>query len=288
MLGRNKGRKSPVNRRKRTIRQRITDGIGATGSFTAKAIPWILLLAVLVSVPLMLYKGWRYALGSSLFHIQNVQIEGNDHALDDDILLALGYEGPETNIFTIDPINAARQIEAEVPWVLSARVDRSLPSTVTVTVTERQLGGLALIGELMLLDNNGVPFKPLEREQGVEGAVVTGLGDNPEALTASDHDMIVGAMKIMRLYDEVGVDRYDRLAEVDVDPVFGYTLVTETQGVRVSLGEGRITERLERLAQVLAALEQRSMKVSQIRLDGERSLRHVAVTPLASASDDRP
>ncbi len=269
-----------VNRVKRSRAKAFVEGVGGFFGAVRRAAPWVLLLAVIVSLPVAAVYGWRYGVQSSNFHIRAVNVEGNARVSDEEIHAAIGYEGPGTNIFTIDPDEAASAIKAQLPWVKKAVVDRTLPDRIDVTIEERTFGGIALIGSLMLVDVQGVPFKPLEHEQGMDMAVVTGMGDAVEGMGPEAHDRIKEALKIIELYDKVGVSAHDRLAEVHIDPVAGYSLITEQQGVRVLIGEGNLERRLERLREVFVELERREMEVSLVRLDNEWSLERVAVLPI--------
>lgn len=268
-----------LNRRKRSWRQRAVERFKTVAGVVRHVVPWALLLGVLVAVPVLLYQGWGWFLSSSIFQVQDVSVEGCENADAEVILEAAGYRGPTTNVFSIDPNDAAKAIVEAEPWVVSARVDRSpINRSLRVEVEERSVHGIVLLGELMLVDERGRPFKSLEGEQGLDMPVITGLGDSAEALGPVDQRLIQEAMAITRLYDEVGVSEIERLAEVDVDVVAGFTLVTESEGVRVILGDGQIRRRLERLKEVFRELRRQKIKVSSIRLDGDRSLRYVALT----------
>ena len=235
------------NRRKRTRREAVGEAVGKVAGLTQRVVPWLLLLTAVVSLPVLLVWGWQHGVQSSYFHLEAPTIEGNARVSVEEIHEAIGYEGPGTNIFGIDVEEARRRLEREVPWVLEARVDKTLPNKIEVAIKERSLGGIALVGELMLVDTQGVPFKPLEREQGMDMAVVTGLGDSVEALGPEDYDRIAEALNIIVLYDNVGAAAFDRLAEVHIDRVTGFTLITEREGIKVLMGEGVMERRLKRL-----------------------------------------
>ena len=131
---------------------------------------------------------------------------------------------------------------------------------------------------LFLADREGVPFKLVEREVDLDQAIVTGdFGTNPANLTEEDHARIKAAFRLMEAYREAGLDRYDRLSEVNVDPLLGFALVTERRRSRVLLGEGRVAARLARLEDVFEVLERRGIAAQTIRLDGERFLDRVAI-----------
>ena len=271
------------NRRKRSPKQKVREGAIRLSTVLSRSVPWLLGLALILSIPVAILFTWEQADKLPIFHVDRVDIEGNGHTERATILDALGYQGPQTNIFNIEPRHSESRLKA-LPWIKEARVERGLPSRVRVIVKERVVGGLMLLDQLYLIDESGVPFKPVEREREVDQAVVTGsFGPLPNDLEEDDYERIKFAMSLMALYSARGLDNYDRLSEVHVDELTGYALVTEKRRVRVLLGEGRMEQRLARLSDVFEVLEQRKIAVSTIRLDGERMLDRIAVERRGSA-----
>jgi hypothetical protein len=80
-----------------------------------------------------------------------------------------------------------------------------------------------------------------------------------------------------RGYRSAGLDKYYPLAEVHFDEIIGYSLVARS-GQRFVLGFGDFSEKMDRLATVLADLERRQSPVSEVRLDNEKEPRRVTVS----------
>lgn len=78
--------------------------------------------------------GWA-ALASPLLAVDEVRVVGAEHTTADQIAEAAGLD-PEDNLLLISTDRIARAAE-ELPWVKRAEVDRMLPGTVRVRVTER-------------------------------------------------------------------------------------------------------------------------------------------------------
>lgn len=103
------------------------------------------------------------------FRVDNILVEGRRYS-DPDILLALVNVKKGDPIFSLKPAEAKQQIE-RVTWVKKARVERRLPSTVYVHLTEREPIALwqekedtvAVIDEegTVLTRQNLAPFKHL-------------------------------------------------------------------------------------------------------------------------------
>jgi len=78
--------------------------------------------------------GW-VALGSPLLAVDEVRVVGGEHTTSEDVALAAGL-GPDDNLLLLSTADVAAKAET-LPWVRSAEVDRMLPGTVRVRVTER-------------------------------------------------------------------------------------------------------------------------------------------------------
>jgi cell division septal protein FtsQ len=104
--------------------------------------------------------GVRWGLGPGRFPLQTVEVRGHRQAVPSEIQ-ALVEPWMGKNLLTIDmpAIEAAVRKHA---WVGSAgrvRIDRRLPSTLLITLAERNAGGLALLGGVVwLLDERGLPI----------------------------------------------------------------------------------------------------------------------------------
>lgn len=88
------------------------------------------------------------------FRVDEILVVGREQTLRDDLSRAVGLTRG-TPILAFDPSAAKARVEA-LPWVLTASVERALPSTVLVRVQERQ--PLALWqskGRLHLIDEGG-------------------------------------------------------------------------------------------------------------------------------------
>lgn len=265
------------NRRKQSRKARLKGAMVGASKLVGRVVPWLVSLVLVLAIPAALVFAWEHADQLPIFQVDRVDIEGNANTPREPILEAIGYDGPQTNIFTIEPVSAEARL-LELPWVKSAHVERGLPSRLKVTIEERTIGGLVLMERLFLADREGVPFKLVEREVDLDQAIVTGdFGTNPANLTEEDHARIKAAFRLMEAYREAGLDRYDRLSEVNVDPLLGFALVTERRRSRVLLGEGRVAARLARLEDVFEVLERRGIAAQTIRLDGERFLDRVAI-----------
>lgn len=78
--------------------------------------------------------GW-VALASPLLAVDEVKVVGAEHTTSEDVTLAAGL-GPDDNLLLLSTSEVEEKTET-LPWVRSAEVDRMLPGTVRVRITER-------------------------------------------------------------------------------------------------------------------------------------------------------
>ena len=71
---------------------------------------------------------------SVFFRITNIQVEGNSHYTDEEIIRAIDIEEGD-NLFFFDRFAALSRVFAKLPYVEEVSVERSLPNKVIITVT---------------------------------------------------------------------------------------------------------------------------------------------------------
>ncbi len=112
--------------------------------------------------------------------VDHIAITGWSHDQRADILAASGIT-IGTQLTDIDPAAAARRIEALVPWVAAARVTRTWPGSVLITVVERRPVARVLTdrGSWMVLDGAG---HLLEEASTPQPELITVEGTSPGAV----------------------------------------------------------------------------------------------------------
>lgn len=91
---------------------------------------------------------------SVFFRITNIQVEGNSHYTDEEIIRAIDIEEGD-NLFFFDRFAALSRVFAKLPYIEEVSVERSLPNKVIITVTESQaLAYLVLGDELWTIDHS--------------------------------------------------------------------------------------------------------------------------------------
>lgn len=268
------------NRRKVDVAKKTGELKAAVKTHAPAVLKVIGLFAGAAVLVLGSIHGWRWATTSPTFALEDVVVRGNAHAPEGE-LIRLGQLELGQNLVALDTF-ALEATLATHPWVKRAHVRRHFPRRLTVDVIEQEAVAVLAMGELYLVNPDGVPFKRLSPQDGVDLPLVTGL--DRDALVERREATLMQlrqAVEAARAYSSAKVSKGFGLSEVAVSDD-GVTLVT-VDGQRVQLGDGAVGEKLERLAKVRAQLEQRQLQASVVRLDNRRRAGWVTVELLAAA-----
>lgn len=267
-----------TNRKRRPLGERLKALAGGIGNLGRKALPLAFLLAVAIGLPYGIFHAYIRTVSGSYFQLTQVEVHGLDHVEREPLLDKAGLL-VGLNIFDVDLDSAKTAIEAQ-PWVERATLERRLPDRVIVHVTEHEPVALLVDQRYHLVDAQGRAFKVLDNQDPVDALMklplVTGLTvdqlDEPTSKAS-----FLEALDVVRMYAKMGLNKWEPLSEVHIDPVLGLTLVTADTGIEIRLGNGRYRQRLERLKVVQRSIAQRAMEVDYILIDQESDLSRVAV-----------
>ncbi len=210
----------------------------------------------------------RHVTTSARFAVTSVLVFGNERRPSDAIVtesdLTLG-----ANVFLLD-LDAARAKLLSDPWIAEATLARRLPGTILVTVTERTAAAIVVLGETLLANARGEPFKELAPGDPVDLPVVTGL--RPASMT-DDREGTLRAIR--RAIDLAG--EYDRgsmasrapLEEVHIDAEGTFTLMVGRPAIQVALGRPPFRRKLDEAARVMTELDRRGGRAQVIMLDSD-------------------
>jgi hypothetical protein len=215
-----------------------------------------------------------HVVASPRFAVRAIQVSPTSRHVPREEILRRAEIQLGDRLLAIDTDAVAARIAAH-PWVAGALVRRELPATVTIEVTERQAGALAVIGGLYLVDQSGRPFKRATLEESEGLVVLTGISraayaEFPQASQAALREALelLAAYVHPDLHPADGLDpaRASKsagqgvghvrpaLSEIHVDAHSGYTLVVYEGGGQIRLGRDGFPEKLARLDAILADL----------------------------------
>ena len=223
----------------------------------AVVLAWGLLLGV--------QQGYQYVTTSARFEARAVVFEATPHVSSERLTELMGL-APGTNILAVDVDAMRRKIEAD-PWVASASVQRELPDTLRVAVTEHTPAAVLLSGFFYLLDRDGVPFKRVE--PGERGGLPVITGVDRELLVQGDPaaaQIIRRALDVLAAYDAIA---RPRLSEIHIGEGGEALLYTEKTGTLLRLGRGPLGDKLARFDALRLALGERADKLSVVHLDAD-------------------
>ena len=83
---------------------------------------------------------------SVFFRVSDIQVVGNSHYTDEEIIRAIDIEEGD-NLFFFDRFAALSRVFAKLPYIDEVTVERSLPNRVIITVTESEALAFIVLGE---------------------------------------------------------------------------------------------------------------------------------------------
>jgi len=254
-VNRKKQQKKPLNLRKILHRSLRIIVVGFTGTLVVVGLG--LLVQLLVA--------------SDLFRIDEVSIVGGSQ-LSHEKILALSDIQNGISTFALDLELIGRKIE-ENPWVRSARVERIFPRQINIAVEERVPAAIINLGYLYYLDQSGEVFKVLGREDSLDFLVVTGFKrDDLLAHPQLGRNHLQQIMALIGDLKQRSSFNLAQVSEIHQEKNGGLTLFTRTGSVKVKLGEGDLTEKLNRLEKIYAQLMPRLEMLDYIDLNVDKRI----------------
>ena len=167
---------------------------------------------------------------SPLLAIKEITLSGAKRTTEDDVARVLGLDSSD-NLLLLRTDEVAAAVK-ELPWVKSVSVDRKLPGTVKLTVTERSPAMAVALGEQhYLIDRSGRVLSPTESSEGLP--VLAGLQETlPDPGERLRSEQLTGALKAF--------STFPRRLRRDVQAVFAPTVERITfqlsDGIQVRFG----------------------------------------------------
>lgn len=200
------------------------------------------------------YRACALVLDATVLQVDRISVSGNVRLSRGEVQqLAHGLYG--ANILTADLARYRRAI-LDSPWVAEAALRRVLPSTVEISVVERQPFGISrLRHQLYLVDREGTVIdefgpKYSDFDLPIVDGLVTAPRDGKPAidparahLAASVVDSLAGDPPLAR-----------RLSQIDVSDVHNAAVLLDDDPALLYLGEEKFRERLKSYLEVADAI----------------------------------
>jgi cell division protein FtsQ len=202
---------------------------------------YLKLTLVILAVPLAGISGflaYREVTTTKYLAVSSVNITGANHASKKEVLEAVGI-GAGQNILSFSAKGAEEKLKKS-PWIFSASVKRRYPGTVDIFIQERVPAALVRMDELFLMDESGIIFKKASREDAMDLPVITGLN----ADFMSSGGLQEGFMDLLGVLRTRKGFNAQAISEIHIDPVYGFSIYTLEDGVRLDVGLGNFEEKL--------------------------------------------
>jgi len=235
-------------------------------SYAVRGAVAVTAVALLVAVLALLE---RHIKTSKSFAIEQIEVTGNEQLTNAQVLRAAGLAVGQ-NVFAVGPEQARANLLRE-PWIEAADVRRRLPGRFSIEVRERHAVALLASGQLQLVSDEGVVFKPLEPNDPSDLPVISGLDPNlrtqdEQALSSS----LLDAVALLHAYQDAGLARREPISEIHVDNDRGLSLYVGSDAMYVRLGKGPFRQKLERMREVLTRLAKDKARAAYVYLDNQR------------------
>jgi cell division septal protein FtsQ len=234
----------------------------------------LVLAAVLIFAGLQAVK---HLSGSGEFSVERIVLHGVNRASSEQLEAALspwiGRSLLEMDLERID------ELLRRDPWVLRTSVQRVLPATLRITVTEREPAAMALIdGRIHLVDGSGFVIGPAGNGLSDNLPVLTGLEGLDDTSTAAV--LVRGAGLLGRLKQKA-TEFTAGISEIDLSSNAKITVRTVDRGPRILLDPDLIERNVLKYMEMRPQIESGAgpMKYVDLRWSGRISVMPAVQTP---------
>ncbi|MGE0450048.1 MAG: cell division protein FtsQ/DivIB [Vicinamibacterales bacterium] len=225
-----------------------------------------------------------FARESPLLAVRQIVADGNGRLSSDEITGLLDDLRGE-NILLADLERWRGHLLAS-PWIEDATLRRSLPSTIEVTVRERQPIAIGRVGgQLYLVDERGVAIDKYRPDYaGLDLPIVDGFSVQEAAALDNAERGALAARLILAVKQRPEIA--GRLSQVDVSDQHNARVLLSDDPAELRLGEDHFLERVESYLSLASALRERVPEIDYVdlRFDGRVYVKPTGRTPIPVSS----
>lgn len=197
---------------------------------------------------------------SSLFNIKTINVNGNVK-LSDDKVISLSSLQFDTNIFKFNKSEIENKIK-ENAYIEKVEISRKVPSTVEISVEEREVKYMLQFADSYVYINNQGYMLEISNEK-LDVPVIVGFTTDLSNIKAGNRIDVADLKKmnmVIKIYETAkDNDLGDLISKIDISNPKNYTIVLEKEGKTVYLGDcSDLNTRIIYLKAILEANEGKS------------------------------
>lgn len=230
-----------------------------------KKIKFVLKIILLIAI---ISGGVAFALTSPMFNITNIQVSGNN-IVSTDTVISLSQLKKDENIFRFNSSQTINNIK-ENPYIESVSINRKIPSTVAINITERiptysvdfmeKYAYIDMQGYILEISDDSKNLPIIHGISTAEDQVVPG-----NRLNDADLEKLEDVIKIMDAVKQNNLE--GEVKSIDISKKNEYTLDLETEGKKVHIGDS--SNLSNKMLYVVAILEQEKENEGDIFVNGD-------------------
>ena len=203
---------------------------------------------------------------SPLFNIKNIEVEGNSK-LSNERIISISTLQTHTNIFKFNSKLISEKIK-ENAYVNEAKITRKLPSTVKITIDERQPKYMLQFADSYVYINNQGYMLEISNEK-LELPILIGFTTDLSNIKAGNRINVTDLKKmdmVIKIYEAIKSNGLGELVnKIDISNDKNYAIILENEGKTVYLGD--CTELNTRILYLKSILETVQGKSGEIFLN---------------------
>ena len=255
-----------MNLKRRSRNRRLKEPF--TKRHASRAVSFLKAFGLAFIVFAVLFSGWYTVdelMRSPYLKVRSINVTGEKRVKKEEVLSLSGVYIGE-NILRVKKKQAEGSIRTH-PFVEDAFLRKKLPDEVIIEIKEREPAAIVKLNGLFVMDRGGVLFKKYSPADALDLPVVTVADDygwEPEVKSR-----IISFMEFLR-----GKERFnlDNVSEIHVDRVYGFSVTTMEEGIRLEFGKGDFEKKFSNLAKVVSARGESLEGIEAIDLDNARGV----------------
>lgn len=201
------------------------------------------------AVALFFYAFYHFAINSPRYRVKEIVVFGNSAVTSKEVVEATQITTADSLLF-LDKAAVTKRV-ASIPYVASAEVQRELPSTLIIHLTERQAAATLLAGRRsFLIDRDGVVLKESAPGDPVVGPLITNVPNLGVISTGMrlEEPSVTEALKLWEAYSEAPIASEVSLSEISAEGPMSLTMIWDDQPYEVRWGRSDYKKQAERLS----------------------------------------